>query len=83
MVRGPPSPRRARADAARHTLSSAQKTEYLDAELCLMWQIPSVTGLPAARSAFDDLLAAHQVQAAVVHRNVRAPPPRRGRARRR
>lgn len=50
----------------RHTLSDAEKREYLDAEVCLM-NLPTKTGLPAAVSRFDDLIKSHQLQSGIVH----------------
>jgi len=48
------------ANCVRHKLSKAEKTEYLNAELCLM-RLPSKTKLPGAHSRFDDLVKAHQM----------------------
>ncbi|KAI5852015.1 hypothetical protein BZA05DRAFT_445177 [Tricharina praecox] len=52
---------------AWQSLSASEKRAYLDAELCLMWQIPAQSGLAATVSRYDDLIKAHQLQSGVVH----------------
>lgn len=54
------------ANFNRHTLSSAEKKSYIDAELCLM-EIKASNGMPAARTRFDELQENHQIQANEVH----------------
>ncbi|KAL0640687.1 hypothetical protein Q9L58_000358 [Maublancomyces gigas] len=54
---------------AWHTLSSSEKISYLNAERCLMFQRPALTGVDGAFSRFDDLLGAHQHQAGWIHNN--------------
>ncbi|KAK0623697.1 hypothetical protein B0T14DRAFT_536537 [Immersiella caudata] len=51
---------------AWHTLNNIEKTEYLDAELCLMNK-PARLGLPGAKTRFDELQAIHQLQAYATH----------------
>ncbi|KAK4038185.1 hypothetical protein C8A01DRAFT_37889 [Parachaetomium inaequale] len=51
---------------AWHTLSKAEKLEYINAELCLMKK-PARLGLPAAKTRFDELQAIHQLQAYATH----------------
>ncbi|KAK0620901.1 hypothetical protein B0T14DRAFT_405614, partial [Immersiella caudata] len=48
-----------------HSLTNAQKTAYLDAELCLMSK-PS-NGLRGARTLFDDFQSTHISMAEIVH----------------
>ncbi|KAL1852026.1 hypothetical protein VTK73DRAFT_9321 [Phialemonium thermophilum] len=49
-----------------HTLSDDDKRAYLDAEVCLMSK-PSVLGLRASRTRFDDFQSVHVLQAEIVH----------------
>ncbi|KAK1827430.1 hypothetical protein QBC39DRAFT_314872 [Podospora conica] len=51
---------------AWHTLSNAEKLDYLNAELCLM-AAPAKLGLPGARTRFDEFQAIHQLQAYATH----------------
>ncbi|KAI5850689.1 hypothetical protein BZA05DRAFT_338477 [Tricharina praecox] len=51
---------------AWQVLTTREKKNYINAELCLMSR-PAQTGLTAAVTRFDDLIKAHQVQAVVVH----------------
>jgi len=54
----------------RHTFSREEKLAYLDAEKCLM-KLPATLGLPGTRTRFDELQAAHAMQAEVTHGVVR------------
>ncbi|KAF8243417.1 Di-copper centre-containing protein [Wilcoxina mikolae CBS 423.85] len=49
-----------------HKLSKAEKTAYLDAEVCLM-KLPSKLHYESAHTRFDDMIKAHQVQASIYH----------------
>ncbi|KAF5534722.1 di-copper centre-containing protein, partial [Fusarium napiforme] len=51
---------------AWHTFSDEEKSEYINAELCIM-RLPPKVGLPGARTLFDDLQANHQIQAGWTH----------------
>ncbi|KAF2679807.1 Di-copper centre-containing protein [Lentithecium fluviatile CBS 122367] len=51
---------------AWHTLSNAEKLEYINAELCLM-QKPAKLSLPGCKTRFDELQAVHQLQAYATH----------------
>lgn len=57
---------------AWQVLTTREKKNYINAELCLMSR-PAQTGLTAAVTRFDDLIKAHQVQAVVVHGDVGFP----------
>lgn len=50
----------------RHKLSKKEKLAYLDAEKCLM-KLPATLGLPGTRTKFDELQAAHVMQAEWTH----------------
>jgi hypothetical protein len=47
-------------------MSTAEKTDYLNAEVCLMKK-PAKLGLSVAKSRFDDLTAVHQALARNIH----------------
>ncbi|KAM7219489.1 hypothetical protein V8F06_005044 [Rhypophila decipiens] len=49
-----------------HTLSTAERQAYIDAELCLMSK-PGTLGLRGARSKFDEFQAVHVSQAEIAH----------------
>ncbi|CAI4218856.1 unnamed protein product [Parascedosporium putredinis] len=49
-----------------HTLSNSEKRAYLDAEVCLLGKAPKF-GFEGAKNRFEELQAAHQVQAYLIH----------------
>lgn len=55
---------------ARHTLTDAEKKEYIDAELCVMAS-PAKSGIEVAQNRWDELTYAHAVQSNFMHRVVR------------
>jgi len=50
----------------RHTYTSVEKANYINAELCLQ-SLPATLGLPGAVTIFDELQATHAIQAELVH----------------
>ncbi|KAL7269177.1 hypothetical protein RUND412_008168 [Rhizina undulata] len=52
---------------AWHTLTDAEKTKYIDAELCLIWQRPGQTGLDGVVFRYDDFIKLHQLRNDYVH----------------
>ena len=53
-------------ESDRHTLTNAEKSAYINAELCLMKK-PATLGLRGAKTRFDELQAIHQLQAYSTH----------------
>ncbi|PKS12625.1 hypothetical protein jhhlp_000833 [Lomentospora prolificans] len=51
---------------AWHTLSNDEKRAYIDAELCLLSKEPKY-GFDGAKNRFEELQAAHQIQAHIIH----------------
>jgi hypothetical protein len=67
-----------RLTSCRHTFTNAEKSAYLNAELCLM-QKPATLGLRGTKTRFDELQAVHALQAYATHyvvslRNPLLPP---------
>ena len=50
----------------RHTLTDDEKASYIEAELCLMDK-EATLGLNGTKNRFEELQAAHQIQADIVH----------------
>ena len=50
----------------RHTLSDEQKRSYIDAQRCVM-EKPGSLGLPAAKTAYDEMAANHQILGRTIH----------------
>lgn len=50
----------------RHTLSDGQKRSYIDAQRCVM-EKPGSLGLPAAKTAYDEMAANHQILGRTIH----------------
>ncbi|PGH13112.1 hypothetical protein AJ79_03819 [Helicocarpus griseus UAMH5409] len=51
---------------AWHTFTNEEKLAYIEAELCLM-ELPAQSDLPFAQTRFDELQAAHALQAYATH----------------
>jgi len=49
-----------------HTLSTKEKKDYIDAELCLINK-PATLGLPDATNRFEELQQIHRIPAAISH----------------
>ncbi|KAK0747417.1 hypothetical protein B0T21DRAFT_278271 [Apiosordaria backusii] len=55
-----------RVRKAWHTLTTSEKTAYLDAELCLMNK-PATLGLRGAKTKFDELTSVHILESEIAH----------------
>lgn len=60
----------------RHTFTDDEKASYIEAELCL-WEKEATLGLDGPKNRFEELQAAHQIQAGIVHGVVCLYPGRR------